>query len=98
MITAAVLFVIGIYCLAVKRNMLKIVIGMEIVTSAVHLNFIALGAVVPAISAVNPFAQTVVIVSTAIGALVATVALMLIMNAYKHYGSLDVKRLSRLRW
>lgn len=92
---SAVLFAIGAYCLAVKRNMIKIIIGLEIVTSAMHLNFIAMGR---AIASFNPFTQMIVVVSTCLGACVATVAVMYVLNAYRHYGTLDVKRLRRLRW
>ncbi|MCX8204159.1 MAG: NADH-quinone oxidoreductase subunit K [Candidatus Nezhaarchaeota archaeon] len=91
-----VLFAIGTYCLVVKRNVVKLVIGLEIVTSAMHLNFIALGYSSPV--AINPLTQVVVVVSIVLGACVATVALMYVINVYRHYGSLDVRKLKRLRW
>lgn len=91
------LLAIGSYCLMVKRNLIKIVIGLEIVTSAMHLNFIAIGyALYPTIS--NPLSQAIVVISTCLGACVATVALMYVINIYRHYGSLDVRKLRRLRW
>ncbi len=96
-VASIVLFAIGTYCLAVKRNMIKIVIGLEIVTSAMHLNFIAMGYAASAV-AFNPLTQVIVIVSTCLGACVATVAVMYVINAYRHYGSLDVRKLRRLRW
>jgi len=43
-------------------------------------------------------AQSVVITSIVIAAAVAAVALSIVINAYRHYGSVDVKKLSRLRW
>ena len=98
MAAAVVLFVLGAYCLLVKRNMIKIVIGIEVLTSAIHLNFIALGfAISPAFST-DILAQSIVIISIAIAAAVATIALLLIINAHRHYATLDVKRLRRLRW
>lgn len=93
---ALIMLAVGVYCLLTKRNLIKLVIGIEILTSAMHLNFIALGYAPPA--AFNPLAQVVVVVSTGLGACVATVALMFVINAYRHYGSLDVRRLRRLRW
>lgn len=95
---AAILFILGIYCIAVKRNMIKIVIGVEILTSAVHLNFVALGSVISPTPAADALAQSVVIVSIVIAAAVATLALLLVINAHRHYATLDVKRLRRLRW
>ncbi|RLF12549.1 MAG: hypothetical protein DRJ98_00195 [Thermoprotei archaeon] len=95
--TSIILFAIGVYCLAVKRNMIKIVIGLEIITSAMHLNFIAMGYALSLV-AFNPLTQVIVVISTGLGACVATVALMYVINAYRHYGSLDARRLRRLRW
>lgn len=91
-----VMFAVGTYCLLMKRNIIRIVIGLEIVTTAVHLNFIALSYSSPI--AVNPLAQVVVVISMVLGACVATVALMYAINIYRHYGSLDIRRLKRLRW
>ncbi|WP_309491869.1 NADH-quinone oxidoreductase subunit K [Candidatus Hecatella orcuttiae] len=95
---AAILFILGAYCIAVKRNMIKIVIGVEILTSAVHLNFVALGSELSPTLAVEALAQSVVIVSIVIAAAIATLALLLVINAHRHYATLDVRRLRRLRW
>jgi len=94
--TSLIMFAVGTYCLLVKRNLIKLVIGIEIITSAMHLNFIALGYSLATAS--NPLSQVAVVISTGLGACVATVALMFVINAYRHYGSLDVRRLRRLRW
>ncbi len=98
LITAIILFFIGIYCLVVKRNAIRMVIGIEIITSAIHLNFIAIGVAVSPVGVVDPLAQTIVMASIVIGAAVATVALMLVIRIYDHYKTLDVKKLSKLRW
>jgi multicomponent Na+:H+ antiporter subunit C len=36
--------------------------------------------------------------SIVIGAAVAALALSLVIYAYRHYGSIDLRRLRRLRW
>jgi multicomponent Na+:H+ antiporter subunit C len=41
--------------------------------------------------------QTFVILSIIVGGVVAAVALSLIVNAYRHYGTLDIRELRRLR-
>lgn len=38
-----ILFALGIYCLLVRRNLIKMVIGLEILTDGVHLFLISLG-------------------------------------------------------
>ncbi|WXG41397.1 MAG: sodium:proton antiporter [Candidatus Freyarchaeum deiterrae] len=42
--TAAILYGIGLYAVATKRNVIKIVIGIEVLVAAAHLNFIAFSA------------------------------------------------------
>jgi len=95
--TSFVLFVVGMYCLAVKRNMIKLIIGIEILTSAANLNFIALSAYGKP-GEVDPLGHTFVIMSIVIGACVVAVALTIAVHAYRHYKTLDVRELKRLRW
>lgn len=98
-VTSIILLAIGIYCLVSKRNMIKTVIGIEIVTIAVNTAFLSLGwlRTYPA-SFVDPLAQAFVIISIVIGGVVAALALSLVVNAYRHYKTLDLKKLRRLRW
>lgn len=95
--TAAVvlLFAIGLYCIIAKRELLKIVIGIEILTSAINLNFLVMGL---SSSGVDALAQSMAVVSMAVGACVAAVALALVVNVFRHYGTTDVRKLRRLRW
>ena len=93
---AFILYIIGLYCLATKRNMIRLVLGIEILINAANLNFIALSAYrTPGF--VDPLAHSIVMISIAIAGCVSAVALALIVYAYKHYGTLDVRKLRRLR-
>lgn len=89
-----VLYLVGIYCLATKRNVIRLVLGIEILINAANVNFIAFSAY-RAEGFVDPLAHSVVIVSIALAGCVSAVAL--VVYAYKHYGTLDVRKLSRLR-
>ena len=94
-LTAIILLFIGIYGIVVKRNAIKVVIGIEIITLGVNLNFIALGATMqPA----DPLPESIVILSIIIGACLATVALMFIIQAHRHYGTINLSKLRKLRW
>ncbi|RLF09195.1 MAG: cation:proton antiporter [Thermoprotei archaeon] len=97
--TSIILLAIGLYCVVSKRNMIKTVIGIEIMTIAVNMVFLSLGwmRLYPA-HVVDMLAQVFVITSIVIGGVVAAVALSLVVNAYRHYGTLDLKKLRRLRW
>jgi len=92
---ALVMILIGFYCIASKRNLLKIVIGIEMITIGVNLNILAMGLME---NSVEPLAQEMAIVSIAIGAAVAAVSLSILINVYRHYKTLDTRKLRRLRW
>ncbi|MCC6042578.1 MAG: NADH-quinone oxidoreductase subunit K [Candidatus Verstraetearchaeota archaeon] len=99
-----ILLAIGVYCLVSKRNMIKTVIGIEITTIAVNTALLSLSwARVATIShitgaTVEPLAEALVIISIVIGGAIAALALSLVVNAYRHYKTLDLKKLRRLRW
>jgi len=93
---AFILYIIGLYCLATKRNMIRLVLGIEILINAANLNFIVLSAYRRP-GFVDPLAHSIVMVSIAIAGCVSAVALALIVYAYKHYGTLDVRKLRWLR-
>ncbi|KXB07420.1 hypothetical protein AKJ52_00280 [candidate division MSBL1 archaeon SCGC-AAA382C18] len=40
---AILLFLIGIYCLLFRRNLIKMVIGLELLTDGIHLFLISIG-------------------------------------------------------
>ena len=107
-----VLMVIGLYGMLSKRNLMKKLIGMNILQSAIILFFISgsakWGATVPVVdsrtgladpaSYANPLPH--VLMLTAIVVLVATtgVALALLLSIYRRYHSLDEREiLKRMR-
>lgn len=92
----AALYILGIYCLATKRNMIRLVLGIEILINAANFNFIVLSAYWKA-GFVDPFAHFIVIVSTALAGCISAVALTIIICAYRHYGTLDIRKLKRLK-
>ncbi|MCP8309331.1 MAG: NADH-quinone oxidoreductase subunit K [archaeon] len=89
------LIVMGLYCIATKRDLIKIVLGIEIVTSGVNLNLIVMGL---RSNGVDALAQSITLISMTIGACVAAIALSIIINVFRHYGTTDVRKLRRLRW
>ncbi|MBD3408069.1 MAG: hypothetical protein GF411_18255 [Candidatus Lokiarchaeota archaeon] len=100
LIAGLVLYVLGIYTLASARNMIKLVLGIEILVAAANLNFLALAGFTlnpSTLGPIDPMAQTFVILSICVGGAIAAVAMSLIVNAYRHYGTLDVRELRRLR-
>lgn len=86
---------LSIYCIVTKRNMVKTVLGVEILTASINLNFIIVGV---REGYVDALAQSFAIISIAIGACIAALALALIVNVYRHYGKVDWEVVRRLKW
>lgn len=100
LIAALFLYLLGIYTLASNRNMIKLVIGIEILVAAVNLNFLAFSGFTTSpsvIGPVDPLVQGLVILSICVGGAIAAVAMSLIVRSYRHYGTLDIRELRRLR-
>lgn len=94
---SAALFIIGLYCLVAKRNMVRLLISLEIMISAANINFIAFSTY--AVSGfTHPLAHAFVILSIAIGGCILAIGLAITLYAYKHYKTLDVRKLKRIRW
>lgn len=90
------LSIIGLYGMAFKRNMIRILLGLEIILNAANLSFIAFSARFT--GQVDVLAQSLVLMSIVLGGCVVAVGLALVLNAYKHYKTLDVRELRRLKW
>jgi len=97
LIISASLFSIGLYGVLIKRNIIRLVMALEVMVSAVNLNFIAFSyGKSPVLIDVYP--QVLVIIIIAIEAAVIGFILSLIVNVYRKYKTLDVRELKRLRW
>ncbi|MGD0406110.1 MAG: NADH-quinone oxidoreductase subunit K [Candidatus Bathyarchaeia archaeon] len=95
-IFAIALYMVGMYCLATKRNMLRLILGIEILINAANINFITFAAyAMPGF--VDPMGNSFVCISIGLAGAVSAVALVIVVLAYRHYGTLDVTELRRLR-
>jgi NADH:ubiquinone oxidoreductase subunit K len=95
-IFAIALYMVGMYCLATKRNMLRLILGIEILINAANINFITFAAyAMPGF--VDPMGNSFVCISIGLAGAVSAVALAIVVLAYRHYGTLDVTELRRLR-
>ncbi|MDO9537182.1 MAG: NADH-quinone oxidoreductase subunit K [Thermoplasmata archaeon] len=83
-----ILLGMGLYCVLSKKNLIKMVIGLEIMSKGAILAFVGFGGL---------SVQAYVVVAIAIEAIVAAVALSIIVNVWKHTKSLDITDMSRLR-
>ncbi|MCD6480130.1 NADH-quinone oxidoreductase subunit NuoK [Candidatus Bathyarchaeota archaeon] len=90
------LLLIGLLCLTTRRNMIRLLIGVEILFNAANLNFIALS--IQRAGFIDPLGQMIVLMAIVLDGCVVAVGLVMTLNAYRHYGTLDVRKLRRLRW
>jgi multisubunit Na+/H+ antiporter MnhC subunit len=93
MIFVGLLFFIGLYCLLSSRNMIKLLIGLEIMAKAAVLSFITAGFH----RGETFFCQSLVFTFIVVEVSIVAVAMALVINAYKNTGSLDIRSLAKLK-
>lgn len=79
---------LGLYCLLGKKNLIKMVIGIEILAKGATLCFVAVG---------GEAVQGYVIIAIAIEAIVTAIALSILVNVWRHTKSLDATKMMKLR-
>ncbi|MBU4307583.1 MAG: NADH-quinone oxidoreductase subunit K [Candidatus Aminicenantes bacterium] len=89
----ALLIGTGLYCLLTMRNMIKLLIGIEIIAKGITLALIASGYARDNMLVAQSLAITVIVVDVAV---IAT-ALAIIININRHTKSLDVRKLTKLK-
>lgn len=107
-VSCIILFLIGLYAIVTKRNLIKIAIGFAFIEYAVNLLFALIGyrdgALAPIITRVDaprnfvdPLPQALVL--TAIVIALGTTALMLtvILRIYNRYKTFDIAEIRKLK-
>lgn len=111
-ILCTILFLIGIYGVVAKKNLVKILLGMVIMEYAANLMLILVGyrnrgtapivenaknASLEALTFVDPLPQALVLTSIVIGLGMTVMATVLCLRLYEKYGTLDILHIRRLR-
>ena len=109
-ICSIILIVLGIYTLLVKKNLIKIVIGMGLIDYGINLLIITVGfnpggiapifapgELTPQSFFVDPVPQALTLISIVIGACVSAMTLSLVIKIYEKYGTIDAGNVRRLR-
>lgn len=87
------LFIIGIYSILVTNNLLRVLIGLEVLIKGVTLLLVVAGY----ISGHTALAQAMVITLIVIEAVIVTVAMGVVLGIFRHNNSLDVRNIRRLK-
>jgi len=98
-IVSVILFFIGVAGLVIRKNMMISVISVGIMDTAIILFFISItssaGRVAPMMAsvdgalAVDPVGHALVLTSIVIGVSIKAIILIMILNLYRSYGTLD---------
>ena len=83
----------GLYCLLITRNLIKVIIGLQLLVKGVVLAFILAGSVTGEMNTAQTLALTVIVADT----ITAVVGLALAVQIRLKTGNLDIKSLSSLK-
>ncbi|HIE18660.1 TPA: NADH-quinone oxidoreductase subunit NuoK [Candidatus Bathyarchaeota archaeon] len=91
-ILSLVLLAIGIYGLIAKRNLLKVLISIELIAAAASMNFVIFSSVLG-----DKLGQVFLILALSVDTAITAVVIALVLIAYREHGIIDVWELSRLK-
>jgi len=104
------LFLIGLYIVLVKTNLIKIIIGINFIETGVNILLICIGYVrgktapvfsnpeITPANVVDPVPQALVLTAIVIGLGVLALALSIVVKVYEHNKTLDVSKIKGLKW
>ncbi|MBM4000441.1 MAG: NADH-quinone oxidoreductase subunit NuoK [Planctomycetes bacterium] len=93
----AVLFVAGIICMAVKRNALGVLMGVELVLNGANVNFVAFGSRVLRDESLGLDGHVFALFVIVLAAAEAAVALAIALNYYNNHSTIDVDQADELK-
>ena len=93
LVVASLLFVIGLYGMLVRRNILMVLLSIELILNAANLSFVAFSAFLGDLTG-----QAVVFFVMIVGAAEITVALAIVVLFYRKKSSTNTDELSTLKW
>lgn len=102
-IGAMALFIIGLFTVLTHNNLLKRVIGINIMETSVFLFFVSIGyianrqapIITPNVSVgyINPLPQALILTGIVVAVSITAYSLSLIVQLYKHHQTLDLEEI-----
>ena len=93
LILSAAIFAIGVLGVLIRRNLIVVLMSIELMLNAVNLTFIAFARFLGSMEG-----QVVVFFVMAVAAAEAVVGLAIIISVYRHRQSLDPQEMQLLKW
>jgi NADH-quinone oxidoreductase subunit K len=94
LLLGALLFVCGALCMAIKRNAIGILMGVELVLNGASVNFVAFARFNPVFEVEGQIFALFIIV---LAAAEAAVALAIVLNFYNNHMTVDVDTAEELK-
>ena len=83
---------IGIYGLLTKRNLLKVLMSIEIIAAAASMNFVIFSSIVG-----DPLGQVFLMLALSVDTAMTAIVIALVLVTYRELKILDVWSLSKLK-
>jgi len=107
-ILCLILFLIGLYAILVKKNLIKIIIGLGIIDYSLNLFLVLIGykkqSIFPILSKdtqiqpmVDPLPQALVLTAIVIGLAVTMLMVAIAIRLYEKYGTFDITQIRKLK-
>ena len=92
-ILSSALFVIGLMIAVIKKNAIIILIGIELMLNAANINFVAFSRLDKTIIPGQIFTLFVIVLAAA----EAAVALAIILNVYRQFGTTEMDKVNQMK-
>ena len=96
LVVGAILFSIGLYLTLAKRNVVAILMGIELMLNAVNLTLVAFARFVDSATPITGQVFAVFVITVA--AAEASVALAMAMAVYRNRDTIDIDKINLLKW
>lgn len=90
----SLLFVCGVMCMAVKRNAIGVLMGVELVLNGASINFVAFSRYNPVMQLEGQVFSLFIIVMAAAE---AAIALAIVLNFYNNHATVDIDAADELK-
>ena len=95
LIVSTIMFFIGIYGFLVRKNLITILMSIELMLNSVNINFVAFNRFLYPDQLQGHFFALMII---AVAAAEASVAIALIINIYRRFSSIDVENVNKMKY
>ena len=95
LIVSTIMFFVGVYGFLTRRNLITILMSVELILNSVNINFVAFNKLLYPQNLEGHFFSIFVI---AVAASEAAVAIAIIINIYRRFTDIDVERVDEMKY